>query len=208
MVAERQRDFDAIYFTAQRFETAHRAEVAKMNEEFALASRRKLELESLIKSLELDRDNLSTGLGASQQQVREATKELEAKERRSAQVDARIQFLEGGITPLLQRQGELQGDIRELEHQRETAEAKIAALDSDYLSKKDKIEAEIGNLLAKQQELEVAQAGMLRQYNQMSEDIATRTKVADEREDILKRREFKVAQDEKMVARNAGLINL
>ncbi len=49
---------------------------------------------------------------------------------------------------------------------------------------------------------------MYRQHQQMSEAIAVREKASDERETILKRREAKVAQDERVISRNAGLLHL
>lgn len=208
LVAQREQELSRMEQAARKHAQELERTISTTREQIVIAERQKATLQSDIAALEADVALLAQSRDATNQQLRELNTTLAAKERRATQVDARIQFLEGGIQPLLERQSTLNEQIRTLENTRADLEGKIATLDSRYITRKNQIEAEITNLLEKQQELEVAQAGMLRQYNQMSEDIATRIKIADEREEILKRREFKVAQDEKMVARNAGLINL
>lgn len=183
-------------------------EESKISSSLLSLKRQNLQLEGDIVARNQELQQLSDRYSDIQRKLNESQLALEAKQRRSEQVDARIQFLEGGVTPLETRQAELGQAISDLERTRDELESNNATLDSRYLSRKDQVELEIKGLLDKQRELEVAQANMHRQYDQMSEDIAVRAKVLDERESILKRREYKVAQDERMVARNAGLLQL
>lgn len=170
--------------------------------------RQKLRLEGEITALEADTGGLTTRRITLEGQLREIEASVEAKERDALGLDSRVQFLQEQISPLEADIVERTNQLGDLKRREAEYEGKIATVASEHAQAITEAELEIGSLLEKQRELEVAQANMLRQYDQMSEDIATRTKVADEREVVLKRREMKVAQDERMVARNAGLINL
>lgn len=177
------------------------------NDNIAL-QRQKLALEGDIASLQHDHELLNERKVSINQHLKEADTSLAEKTRLSERIEARVQFLEGGIAPLMEEQESLKKSIATLEDRRDDLEGKISALSSEYESKKEAAEQDIAQLLAKHQQLDLAHAAMLNDYNKMSEDIAVRTKVLDEREVILKRREYKVDQDERRVAKNAGLLQL
>lgn len=171
-------------------------------------SRQKLEIQAQLAALEASVAPLEDRQRSLEQAARIAANELEVSERRKVAAEARLTFIEAGIPPLVDQQVQLEAEIAECEQVKEQLILRNVQLENGYTNRMAEIELEISNLLGKQQELEVAQAGMYQQYQQMSEAIAAREKASDEREMILKRREAKVAQDERTVARNASLLTL
>lgn len=176
--------------------------------EVVAAERKLLDVQGQVVSADTELKALGDRAEAVRVMTRQAQTELETAQRKLEQVDARIQFLESGVVPLQEQQSQLKTEIAELEHTRDDLVAANSTQNNQYMAEKNRIEAELSDLLQKQQQLEIAQARMFQQHKQMSESIAMREKASDEREEVLKRREFKVAQDEKMVARNANLLNL
>lgn len=152
-------------------------------------------------------DLVSRNLALSKQ-LQDAESSIRVHKINLATLSATHQTLKEDISKLGSQQEEIKAQIQALEVIKQDTDAQIADLEGSYSSKKERIEREITDLLAKQQELEVAQANMLRQYDQMSEDIAIRTKILDERTAILTKRELKINQDERRIARNASLLRL
>lgn len=182
--------------------------ISELTNEVIAIKRRKLELESENEALQTDNALLGDRRANLLKQLTEETADLETAQRKYAQIQAQIQHLQGTIAPLQDKQLQLEGVIASLEANRDELEAKTATLDNAYNSKIAKIDNEIASVLEKKQQLELVYAETVRQHEMMSEEIASRVKAADEREANLKRREMKVAQDERMVARNAGLLKL
>jgi chromosome segregation ATPase len=183
-------------------------ELQALDAELTELRRSKLQLEGEIAGLVATQEAQTGRITALQQQEREITASLEAKERKQQEFEVRTEFLRNGISPLEATQTQLRDSITALERTRDELIAREATLESRYVSRKEQVEQDISNLLIKQQELEVAQANMHRQHAQLSESIAARTSALDEREQVLIRREAKVAQDSRIVARNAGLLKL
>ncbi len=176
--------------------------------ELIAVSRRKVDLEGVLTGIEVSLAALEDRQHSLERLRNEAITALEGTTRRTLAAEARFDFVQAGISPLQEEQEKLAFSLAELKQQGEQLELKNVQLANEFTNRKAQIELEIADLLEKQQQLEVAQAGMYRQHQQMSEAIAVREKASDERETILKRREAKVAQDERVISRNAGLLHL
>ncbi len=173
-----------------------------------MLKRRSTQVESENSGLEADNALLVDRGTTLTRQIKEKTAELDTITRKHGQLTAQTGFLQNGIAPLQDKQVALETSITGLEKTRDELEAKISTLDSTYNSRLEAISLDLDDLLTKKRQLDISYAETLRQQEQIGEELAVRAKVADEREEVLKRREFKVVQSERMVARNAGLLNL
>lgn len=190
-----------------RLEAITSGQVAARNELTGL-QRQKTALEADLIELQEDMQTLAGRRDAALQALREAENELETKKAETNQAQARTSFLQGEHGPLEQSLATLRTSIAAQEQVLDELNIKEAQVMGRFETKKRKIELEIGDLLTKQEQLEFEHARLKREFGQMSEELAVRLKNADDRETILKQREAKVRQDEKVIARNAQLLNL
>lgn len=128
------------------------------------------------------------------------------RERR--ELDSSVDGLNGGITA---RKSEIQEEevkLTALKAQVDSYESKTEELNTNFelekASKKeiiDKLEVKIGHLSQKQMELQASE-------NVVRIDLAKRMQELDQRDDLLRAREFKVQDAEAKVQRNAQLLNM
>jgi chromosome segregation ATPase len=176
--------------------------------ELIALERRKLTLDGEIAGLQTTSVDLAHRIANQTQELSRLTRETDTKNTEFGQIDARIRFLETGITPLQDRQLELKTTIQELEQAELTLQTQIATLDSQFNTKQEQADRQISTLLQQYEQLQLEMAARRHEFDQVAETIATRTKALDAREETLKAREHKVSAQEQKVARVAGLMNL
>lgn len=208
LLVEREQQLASTEITAKKRLKELGTELAVARDELVTLAKRKPQYEEEILVLQRSVDTLQGDEQSLNARIDALTRSLTGKEQHQASVESRIQALEGEIAPLKMLKSELETATGSLGLVKASLEEQIVETEAEYAKKKATVEADISDLLSKQQSLEVAQANMLTQYNQMSEDIAARTKALDDREGILKRREYKVNIDERRVASNAELLQL
>lgn len=208
LLVEREQQLISTEITAKKRLKELGTELATARDELVTLAKRKPQYEEEILVLQRSADALQGDEQSLSARIDALTRSLTAKEQHQVSVESRIQALEGDIDPLKTLKSELETATGSLGLVKASLEEQIVETEAEYAKKKATVEADISDLLSKQQSLEVAQANMLTQYNQMSEDIAARTKALDDREGILKRREYKVNIDERRVASNAELLQL
>lgn len=207
-VGDRRKQLAAEEDAASQRMQARQKELDTLQGELVTCRREKNQLEGDVAGLTSQRDGLRASvdeLAHAQQRAKQALDDLES---RQLQAGSRVQYLQNEIKPLSEKIPILQVELDGLEQQKLMLQQNNATLSSQYETRKAKIEHDLNDLLVKQQQLELNQAGMLQQFDQVATDLAVRTKALDEREEILKRREVKATQSERMIARNASLLKL
>lgn len=208
LVGDRRKQLVAEDDAANQRLQARQKELDLIQDELIARRREKNQLEGDVAGLTSQRDSLRASvdeLTRLQQRVKQVLDDLGS---RQLQAESRIQYLQNETRPLSEKIPILQAELDELEQQKLMLQQNNATLSSQYETRKAKIEHDLNDLLVKQQQLELNQAGMLQQFDQVAADLAVRTKALDEREEILKRREVKATQSERMISRNAGLLKL
>jgi len=125
-----------------------------------------------------------------------------------AAVVAQIDDLNEKISPLQSTIQQLQERIDSLAATRDTLKEQI----DDFRTEFEMIEAQkqraVSTLESKREHLEVQIIQMQDEFDAQRKELALRIRAADDREEVLKRRESKASRDEATNRRNAQLMNL
>lgn len=164
-----------------------RAELAGLTSQIELLSRRKTDLKAEI-ALEVT--------------------SLEETRAAKASADGQLQYVEDILAPLKAQIPTLTSKKEQIERDIIGLEQRFKALDDEFEAKEQAILQEVRMLLAKKDDLTIWIQDRQKEFDEAGRLIGERQRAQDERDNNLRVREARVAQDARMVARNASLLEL
>lgn len=125
-----------------------------------------------------------------------------------ASLEAQVQYLRDITTPLATQIPVLEAKRSGLDRDVKDLVQRLELLDADYKTKEQAALSDIRSLLAKKDDLMMQLDQKERDFDEVGRKLGERQRAQDERDDNLRIREARVKQDERVVARNAGLLHL
>lgn len=179
-------------------------------------------IKKTIGNLEFNRDSLNTEISGKITELNSLHNELgevkiiiEAENSKITVLNSQqegirssIDGLKEQIVPLQEQLSSLKRDIGDLAVNRANLLSVIETKTSELEVLKEESERDLSILLAQKTELTREIQDSQKQFKLERDDLASRKIASDERDDNLRRREYKVSRDEQMIQTNAGLLNL
>ena len=207
-VQQRVQELAEVQSAADAKLAVYRQEIRALTDEQRHLVKRNTTLKSEIAAATADLEGLASRKIQYAQDVEDAQRQLARAHAEVGSLDARKTHLDSQIGPLTEEIANKTVEIGQLDAKILELTTKLSTLDSQFASRKEAYEAQITEWLAKIDDLKIRSVELSKQNDAWAADLAAREKALDERGENLRRREFKVNQDEQRVARNAGLLQL
>lgn len=208
LLEQRARELTAVEDEAKDQIKNATQQLVPLRGHLAILRQEKVELQADLDSLAAEKSTTLDEVDTYNTKITTLNRSIEAKERQLLSVEDRVSSLEPRIGQLLVQEATLVESIKDLESKKAMLAEESGKFSVEYQERRTRLELEVADMLKKQETLNIAQSNMHKQYEQMSEDIALRTRALDDRDEVLKRREHKVSGDEARVAQNANLLQL
>lgn len=154
-----------------------------------------------VEALEKDKAALNLYIEKRQSVVAIAEGDLSKAIHERRKVTEESSKLQGENLTLQEETIKISDSLSDLKHE-------YTSMDKKWVENKAKAESELNHLLVVAKDTKKQIMDSQDEQKQVLEDIAKRTKAQDERERVLKMREMKVAEGERIVQQNASYLNL